>query len=195
MRQSWPFAVCEPRGLPMQSTLPTKVETLLQNISILVVDDNAFMRKTIRNILYNIGVKTTHEAADGLGGIEAIRMYAPDIVVIDWEMPLLNGAELVRIVRSPGIFPLPDIPVIMLSAHGERWRVMEASRLGVNEFLKKPVSGKAILDRIVSILLQPRPMVRIGDYYGPEPRRMAMNPTAELQRRQRMSQTAGLARA
>jgi len=45
----------------------------------------------------------------------------------------------------------------MLTAHVERWRVMEATRLGVNEFLKKPVSGKALLDRMLTILTRPRP--------------------------------------
>jgi two-component system, chemotaxis family, chemotaxis protein CheY len=64
----------------------------------------------------------------------------------------------------------------MLSRHCERWRVMEAMRLGVNEYLKKPVSGKALLDRMVSILSNPRPMVHFGDYYGPEPRRQFPEP-------------------
>jgi CheY-like chemotaxis protein len=155
----------------MSSINPKRVETLLQDIEVLVVDDSPFMRKLVRNILNNIGVKNTIEAVDGLTGLEAIRLYAPDIVILDWEMPLLTGAELVRIVRSPGVFPMPDTPIIMLTAHVERWRIAEANRLGVNEFLKKPVSGKVLLDRIVSILLNPRPMVRIGDYYGPEPRR------------------------
>jgi two-component system, chemotaxis family, chemotaxis protein CheY len=58
-------------------------------------------------------------------------------------MPLLSGAELVRIVRSAGVFPIPDVPIIMLSAHGERWRVVEAVKLGVNEHLVKPLSAKA----------------------------------------------------
>ena len=71
-------------------------------------------------------------------------------------MPLLNGAELVRIVRSPGVFPMPDLPIIMLTAHGERWRIVEAAKLGVNEFLCKPVSAKALFDRLLSILLKPR---------------------------------------
>jgi two-component system chemotaxis response regulator CheY len=48
-------------------------------------------------------------------------------------MPLLSGAELLRIVRSPGVFPIPDVPIIMLSSYGERWRVVEAVKLGVNE--------------------------------------------------------------
>jgi len=155
----------------MESFVPRKVEKLLQTIEVLVIDDNAYMRKVIRNLLTSIGVKNVHEAVDGVSGLEAIRMFAPSLVILDWEMPLLNGAELVRIVRSPGVFPVPDVPIIMLTGHVQRWRVMEAANLGVNEFLKKPVSAKGLLDRIVAIFTRPRPMVRLGDYYGPEPRK------------------------
>ena len=156
----------------MTSVASSRIDKLIQSISVLIVEDNQYMRKVVRNILVNIGVKNIHEAGDGIAGLEAIRMFAPDLVILDWEMPLLNGAELVRIVRSPGVFPMPDVPIIMLSGYGERWRVLEAARLGVNEYLVKPVSAKAIYDRLVSITLQPRPSVQLGDYYGPEPRRL-----------------------
>jgi two-component system, chemotaxis family, chemotaxis protein CheY len=73
----------------------------MSTIEILIVDDNQYMRKVVRNLLANPGVKNVHDAADGIAGLEAIRTYVPDIVLLDWEMPLLNGAELVRIVRSP----------------------------------------------------------------------------------------------
>ena len=164
----------------MNSVSNNRIDKLVQSIAVLIVDDNQYMRKVVRNILVNIGVKNIHEAVDGIAGLEAIRMFAPDLVILDWEMPLLNGAELVRIVRSPGVFPVPDVPIIMLTGHVERWRVIEASRLGVNEFLKKPVSGKALLDRIVAILTHPRAMVRLGDYYGPEPRKLFYEPVTKL---------------
>jgi DNA-binding response OmpR family regulator len=93
------------------------------------------------------------------------------VVILDWHLPLLNGAEFVRIVRSPGVFPMADIPIIVLTSHGERWRVIEAARLGVHEYLRKPVSAQALLDRLTLILAKPRPIVQRGDYYGPEPRR------------------------
>jgi two-component system, chemotaxis family, chemotaxis protein CheY len=149
-----------------------EVEELIQSLWVLVVDDNQYMRKMVRNLLVNCGVKDIYEAADGIAALDAIRTLAPDVVILDWEMPLLSGAELVRIVRSPGVFPMPDIPIIMLTGHCERWRVVEAVKLGVNEYLTKPVSTKGIYDRLVSILVQPRPAVRIGDYYGPEPRKL-----------------------
>ena len=148
-----------------------QAEVLIQQLGVLVVDDNPFMRNVVRNLLHNIGVKKIFDAADGIDALEMIRSAAPDIVILDWEMPLLNGAELVRIVRSPGVFPFPDIPIIMLTGHGERWRIVEAVKLGVNEFLCKPVSAKALLDRMVSILLKPRESVQCGNYYGPAPRK------------------------
>jgi two-component system, chemotaxis family, chemotaxis protein CheY len=161
----------------MTSALSKKeIEDLIQSLWVLVVDDNQYMRKMIRNLLVNCGVKDIYEAPDGIAALDAIRTVAPDVVILDWEMPLLSGAELVRIVRSPGVFPMPDIPIIMLTGHCERWRVVEAVRLGVNEYLTKPVSAKAIYDRLVSIMTQPRPVVRLGDYYGPEPRKLLTEP-------------------
>jgi DNA-binding response OmpR family regulator len=84
----------------------------------------------------------------------------------------MNGTEFVRRVRSPGTFAYPNVPIIMLTGHGEQWRVVQAMRLGVHEFLLKPVSGHALHARLASVLLNPRPMVRRGDYYGPQPRKM-----------------------
>jgi two-component system, chemotaxis family, chemotaxis protein CheY len=164
----------------MQSSLWKSVQGIIQSLGVLVVDDNQYMRKVVRNLLVNVGVKKVFEAGDGIAGLEAIRSVQPDLVILDWEMPLLNGAELVRIVRSPGVFPMPDLPIIMLSAHGERWRVVEAVRLGVNEYLVKPVSAQALLDRIVSIMAKPRPSVQLGDYYGPEPRKFYPDPEPAL---------------
>src|SRR6202161_4898607 len=128
----------------------------IQSLAVLVVDDNQYMRKMIRNLLVNCGVKDIYEANDGIAALDAIRTMAPDAVILDWEMPLLSGAELVRIVRSPGVFPVPDVPIIMLSGHGERWRVVEAMRLGVHEYLIKPVSAKALYHRMGFIIVPPR---------------------------------------
>jgi CheY-like chemotaxis protein len=165
----------------MQSALRKHMHGKLQGLRVLVIDDHHFARKLVRNLLMNIGVKDVHEAADGIAGLEAIRTTSPDLIILDWEMPLLNGPELARIVRSPGVFPTPDIPIIMLTAHGERWRVVEAVRLGVNEFMVKPVSANGLLDRILSIMTAPRPIVQLGDYYGPEPRNYYSDPEQPLE--------------
>lgn len=145
---------------------------LLSVARVLVVEDEYFSRKVIRTLLLALGVTDVHDAVDGLRGLEAIAAVRPDVVLLDWEMPGMNGADFVRRVRSPETFNQPDVPIIMLTAHAERSRVIEAIRLGVHEYLAKPVSSQALRSRLASVLLSPRPMVRVGDYYGPEPRKM-----------------------
>src|SRR5579859_3819415 len=153
--------------------LTAELAQRIANLKVLVVDDELTMRKVRRSLLQAIGVKTICEAHDGRVGLEAVCTVAPDIIILDWEMPSPNGPEFMRHLRSPASFPLPDVPVIMLTAHGERARVVEAVRLGVNEFLLKPVSSTALLARLVSILARPREMVRKGDRYVPAPRNMS----------------------
>jgi CheY-like chemotaxis protein len=150
-----------------------EISRQLEELKVLVVDDEPSMRKVERALLQAIGVRTIYEAGDGKSGLEAICARAPDLVLLDWEMPSLNGPEFMRVLRSPAKFPLPDVPVIMLTGYSERSRVVEAVRLGVNEYLLKPVSSTALLARIASILKKPRRMLKQGDYYGPEPRKLA----------------------
>jgi CheY-like chemotaxis protein len=148
-------------------------EKTLNGIVVLIVDDNPYTRKLLRMMLINLGAKTIYEAADGVSALDLVRTADPDIMILDWEMPVLSGAQVVRIVRSPGVFPKPNLPIIMLTAHGQRARVMAALRMGINEFLVKPISPKALQDRLMAILMKPRPMVQIGKYYVPQPRRLA----------------------
>jgi YesN/AraC family two-component response regulator len=154
----------------MQS-IAQNIQTLFHSTKVLVVDDEHYTRKVLRTLLTAIGIKNVYEADDGATGLEAIRNIVPDVVLVDWEMPGLDGPSFVRAVRSPADFPVPHVPLIMLTAHGERWRVLQAMRLGVHEYLLKPVSSKTLLDRMVAILTHPRPIVKVGDYYGPEPRK------------------------
>jgi DNA-binding response OmpR family regulator len=88
-----------------------------------------------------------------------VRTVAPDIVLLDWEMPGIDGAEFVRRVRSSESFSRPNVPIVMLTGHGERSRVLEAVRLGVHGFLLKPVSSGTLQARILSVLAEPRKMM------------------------------------
>jgi two-component system chemotaxis response regulator CheY len=151
------------------------VQELVQSTRVLAIDDDYYMRKVIRSLLQANGIRTYYEAPDGVSGLEAIITLTPDVVILDWDLPDINGAEFMRIVRSPLTFPVPAVPIIMLTGNVERETVIEAVRLGVNEFVCKPVSAKTIFERIVAIRVKPREMVRIGNYYGPAPRKAAAN--------------------
>ena len=157
--------------------MPMDSRTLNARIALtkaLVVDDDPYMRKVVRTMLMTIGVRNIEEAPDGLAGLDAIRSLAPHVVILDWEMPGLDGVQFLRTVRSPETFPYPNVQIIMLTGHGERSRVVDAMRVGVNEYLVKPVSLKALRERLVAVLANPRPMIRSGDYYGPMPRKMVV---------------------
>jgi two-component system, chemotaxis family, chemotaxis protein CheY len=154
-------------------SMAKNVRAFMGLIKVLIVDDEHYTRKVIRTLLLAIGCTKIHEAKDGVHGLEAIRAINPDVVLLDWEMPGMDGASFVRNVRSPETFPMPNVPIIMLTGHGERSRVLEAVRLGVHEFLLKPVSSNALQARILSIVTKPRTMVKRGEYYGPEPRKLA----------------------
>jgi two-component system, chemotaxis family, chemotaxis protein CheY len=159
-------------GSPMPIDVPSPAERLAA-AKIAVVDDEYFMRKVLRALLMSIGVFDIYEAPNGAEGLELIRYMAPNVVLLDWKMPGLDGPGFMRLVRSPKTFPYPNVPIIMLTGHGERSRVVEAVQLGVNEFLLKPVSTKALQDRLLTVLSKPRPLMKDGNYYGPTPRKMA----------------------
>ncbi len=167
----------------MNSVLNKLLQPQIAALRILVVDDDHHMRKVVRTILAAIGVKTVYEASDGATGLEAVRKNNPDLVIVDWEMPNIDGAQFVRMVRSPGTFPMPDVPIIMLSGHSDRWRIVEAARIGAHEYLLKPVSIQALLNRIIAIIGQPRPTVQLDGYYGPLPRRLVVldDPSANVE--------------
>jgi len=145
---------------------------LIEGLGILVVDENPYTRKLTRMMLMNVGAKSIFEAADGVAALEVIRTTNPDVAIIEWELPVLSGSQVIKIVRSPDVFPKPHLPIIVLTSYAQRSRVQEALRLGAHEFLVKPTSPAALRDRLLSIVINPRPMVRIGKLYVPEPRRL-----------------------
>ena len=157
---------------PALSMTNRPVSPRIKALKVLVVDDEHYMRKVTRTILTAIGVKTIMEAPDGIAGLEMARMHLPDLIIIDWEMPLIDGAQLVRMIRAPGEFPAPETPIIMLSAHSDHWRVVESARIGANEFVRKPVSITTLESRIIAVIERPRPTVQLKGYYGPMPRRL-----------------------
>jgi two-component system, chemotaxis family, chemotaxis protein CheY len=148
-----------------------QLEKAMEGLVVLIADSNPYTRRLTRMMLTNLGIKSTYESGDGVGALDAIRSVNPDVMIMDWEMPVLNGREVMRIVRAPGVYPKPNLPVIMLTASANRAQVHEAMLLGVHEFLLKPTSPQALRERLLSILAKPRAMVQIGKYYVPTPRR------------------------
>ncbi|HWL05673.1 MAG TPA: response regulator [Xanthobacteraceae bacterium] len=137
----------------------------------LVVDDNAHMRRIVRTLLHGFGTREVYEAEDGGAGLEAFTHHMPDIIITDWVMPIFDGLELTQMIRQPGANSNPYVPIIMLTGHSEKRRVIAARDAGVTEFMAKPISAKALYERVLNIVVNPRPFIRTKTYFGPDRRR------------------------
>jgi CheY-like chemotaxis protein len=154
-----------------------------ERLKILVVDDNAHMRKLVATILRAFGVENIFEAPDGEHAWVLQREANPDVVVLDWMMDGMSGLDFTKMVRTSPQTPNPFVPIIMLSGHTHVDYVRQARDAGVNEFLAKPVSVSAVLTRLISVIEHPRPYVRTKSYFGPCRRRRANNEYGGPERR------------
>src|ERR1700677_397942 len=111
-------------------------------LKLLVVDDNAHMRKLVATILQAFGVTQIFEANDGDHAWAVVKESNPDVIVLDWVMEGMSGLELVQIIRTNAASPNPFVPVVMLTGHTSVEYVRLARDAGVNEFIGKPVSVK-----------------------------------------------------
>ena len=157
------------------SPLESMIRIDFNKLRFLVIDDNAHMRRILRTLLHGFGARDVYEAEDGAAGLEAFTHYGPDIVLTDWVMPILDGLELTQMIRQPGANANPYVPVIMLTGHSEKKRVTAARDAGVTEFMVKPISAKALYQRVLNIVANPRPFVKTQNYFGPD-RRRNVNP-------------------
>ena len=143
----------------------------LSQLLILVIDDNKFIRRLLGEILRNFNVRYVIEAEDGADALEKLKLARPDIIFCDWVMTGMTGLEFTEKIRCASDSPNPFVPIIMLTGHTSIERVNAARDAGVNEFLAKPVSSKAILSRLIAVIEHPRPFVRTKIYFGPCRRR------------------------
>ncbi len=145
----------------------------LSNLSFLVVDDNPHMQHIIETLFTGLGVKNVRIVATGEDALKELAALPADIVICDWMMSPMSGIELVRELRDETKSPNALVPIIMLSGHSEAHRVKEARDCGVNAFLTKPVSAKALYNHIASVIHHALPFVRTETYFGPDRRRQA----------------------
>lgn len=137
----------------------------------LVADDNEHMRSLLVGMLQSVGVWQIRQASSGEEALSTARKWSADIAFIDMFMVPMDGIEFTRTVRTAPGGADPYLPIIMLTGHAHRDRVLEARDAGVTEFLVKPVSAKALIERLRTVIERQRPFVRTDAYTGPDRRR------------------------
>lgn len=123
-----------------------------EELKVLIVEDEFFIRSTIRNQLRQLGIRNIFEAADGSSGFEALQSSRPDVVLCDVHMTPKNGLEFLLMVRTSPDRTFAQTPVVFLTADSQKDTVMFAKEHAIDGYLVKPVSTKALKDRIDVIL-------------------------------------------
>lgn len=143
----------------------------LNSLKVLIVDDNAHMRSMLLQVVKSTGIGQVHLAGDSAQALQTIRDQDIDILITDMAMEPFDGIDLVRMIRRSPDSAKPMLPVLMITGHMTLSRIQEARDAGVNEFVAKPISVKAVLERLEAIIERPRDFIQAPDYFGPDRRR------------------------
>lgn len=124
--------------------------TLDKNIKILIVDDFSTMRRIIRTLLRELGFTAVSEAGDGITALPLLKDGEFDLLITDWNMPGMNGYDLIKAIRSNA--NTASLPVLMITAEAKRENIIEAAQLGVDGYIVKPFTAETLKDKIDKIL-------------------------------------------
>jgi two-component system chemotaxis response regulator CheY len=116
--------------------------------SVLVVDDAAFMRMMLKEILQKNGFDVLGEAENGAVSVAAYQKLKPDIVTMDITMPEMNGIDAVKAIKS-----LDDkAKIVMVSAMGQQAMVIEAIQAGASDFIVKPFQPERVVEALSKVV-------------------------------------------
>jgi two-component system chemotaxis response regulator CheY len=119
----------------------------------LIVDDSRVIRRMAADILKSLGLRTA-EAENGLQGVEFCRSTVPDMVLLDWNMPEMDGITCLRALRAMNLEPRPL--VVMCTTESGMPKICEALEAGADEYIMKPYDQGVLLDKLSQLGLVER---------------------------------------
>jgi len=120
-----------------------------KGMKILVVDDFSTMRRIIRNLLRDLGFNNAEEADDGATALPMLKTGKFDFLITDWNMPIMEGIDLVRAIRADA--DLRELPILMVTAEARREQIVAAAEAGVNGYIVKPFTAQTLEQKIAKI--------------------------------------------
>lgn len=120
-----------------------------KNMKILVVDDFSTMRRIIKNLLKDLGFTSIQEADDGNTALPMLQQGDFDFVVTDWNMPGMQGIDLLRAIRADD--NLKHLPVLMVTAEAKKEQIVAAAQAGVNGYVVKPFTAATLKEKLEKI--------------------------------------------
>jgi two-component system chemotaxis response regulator CheY len=113
-------------------------------VSALVVDDSPTMRKIAISYLAEVGIREVDEAGDGDEAVALAAQKTYEVILLDWNMPKMSGFDALRAIRAGG----NRVPVIMVTTESERLRMIEALKVGANNFVLKPFTKEHLITAV-----------------------------------------------
>ena len=113
-------------------------------MKVMLVDDSKTMRNIQKGILSQLGYSQIEEACDGLDALSKVGTFEPELMLVDWNMPNMDGLTFVKEYRAKG----NTTPIIMVTTEAEKARVVEAIKAGVNNYVLKPFTPEMLCQRI-----------------------------------------------
>jgi two-component system chemotaxis response regulator CheY len=121
-----------------------------KEMKFLVVDDFSTMRRIIRNLLKELGYNNVDEAEDGSMALAKLNRETFDFIVSDWNMPVMDGLELLKAVRADP--RLKHIPMLMVTAEAKKENIIAAAQAGASSYVVKPFTAATLDEKITKIL-------------------------------------------
>ena len=120
------------------------------NMTVLIVDDFATMRRIIKGVLKELGFKNVIEAENGKVALAKLEKENVGLIISDWNMPEMQGIDFLKAVRSTPKFK--DLPFIMVTAEGQKQNVVEAVKAGVTNYIVKPFTPETLKKKLEAVL-------------------------------------------
>jgi two-component system chemotaxis response regulator CheY len=120
-----------------------------KTMKILIVDDFPTMRRIIKNLLKDLGFENVDEAEDGAMGLEKLRNGNFEFVVSDWNMPNMDGLEMLKAIRADPA--LSSLPVLMVTAEAKKENIIAAAQAGANGYVVKPFTAATLEEKLNKI--------------------------------------------
>jgi len=115
----------------------------------LVVDDFSTMRRIVRNLLKELGYANVDEAEDGVMALQKLRSEKFDFVVSDWNMPNMDGLEMLKNIRADA--SLSSLPVLMVTAEAKKENIIAAAQAGASGYVVKPFTAATLDEKLSKI--------------------------------------------
>ncbi len=144
----------------------------LEQLQVQLIEDNRNMRALVKAMLNALGIISVRDYENGQQAIDSLANFVPDLIITDWMMTPVDGLEYTNYIRTDDKSPDVFTPIILMTGHTEKWRIIKARDTGVTELLAKPITAKTLYDRVLAIVEKPRPFVRTKSFFGPCRRRV-----------------------